>query len=378
MTNTILFLSGASLVGQNVLQALHGRRSSLKLVATNSLPSDPSLPDFDSVVMVPQTQSAPEGFDAIIEHLIDDQKPSLTIPCRDDDVVALARLASRRPDLAPRLLCGSNEAAIATVDKWASWEFSRAWDLPFVPTIVPDCREAVENFAATHGFPLLVKPRQGFASRGVSIILNANQLPAVTGHDAFLLQRYIGDPVAVSDYVNSILTQGVPLFHSFESVKHSYQAMIGQDGAIIGEFATDHLMSQGISNRVSPSEAPELLALGKQCAVAFANAGWRGPLNVQCQRTPDGELLIYEFNGRFTGATAARTLLGYDEASLALAHFAQLDLPRLSNDRARCVIKQPVSRMMNPEIQNRLETCGVWNRASTPSIDKTTSLAQSS
>jgi carbamoyl-phosphate synthase large subunit len=232
--------------------------------------------------------------------------------------------------------------------------------LSFVPTIIPESEEVVERFAQIHGFPLLAKPRFGFASRGVSLILNRDQLASVIGNTSLLLQRYIGCPQAVSDYMEASRSAGIPLFNSFESTKYSFQAMIGNAGEVLGQFATEHQMSQGVSQRVAKNHDADGLALGIKCAEAFAAAGWRGPINVQCQRTPDGELLAYEFNGRFTGATAARMMLGYDEMAVALQHFAEVTLTSPGRSTASYVVKQPVSCAVLPEIQSILETHGVW------------------
>ena len=43
----LLLLSGASLVGQNVVAALQGRRAGVWLAALNSVAAEPSLYDFD-------------------------------------------------------------------------------------------------------------------------------------------------------------------------------------------------------------------------------------------------------------------------------------------------------------------------------------------
>jgi carbamoyl-phosphate synthase large subunit len=81
------------------------------------------------------------------------------------------------------------------------------------------------------------------------------------------------------------------------------------------------------SKHVEPDPDPEARAIGVKSAEAFSAAGWRGPLNIQCQRSAEGELLIHEFNGRFTGATAERWLLGYDEVGAAIARFTGVELP---------------------------------------------------
>jgi hypothetical protein len=61
--------------------------------------------------------------------------------------------------------------------------------------------------------------------------------------------------------------------------------------------------------------------IGEACVRVFAGLGWRGPLNIQCQPASTGELLIHEFNVRFTGATATRWRLGCDEIGAAIRAF---------------------------------------------------------
>ena len=59
----------------------------------------------------------------------------------------------------------------------------------------------------------------------------------------------------------------------------------------------------------------------------FADAGWRGPLNVQCLPASTGTLLIHEFNARFTGATGARWHIGCDEIGTAIRAFTGTAFP---------------------------------------------------
>ena len=90
-------------------------------------------------------------------------------------------------------------------------------------------------------------------------------------------------------------------------------------------------MRQGGSDRVEVDDDPVAHALARQCGSVFAAAGWRGPLNIQCREAPDGSLCIHELNGRFTGITEARRLLGYDEVALAIRHFVGREI---AQDRA--------------------------------------------
>lgn len=155
----MLIMSGGSLVGQNVLDALADRRAGVKLVATNSVATDISLFDFDAAYLVPPTLDDPPAFETRFLDILAEEDPHLVVPCRDDDVVFLADQRERRPELADRLLCGDSDAARATCDKVASWRFARDNGLPFAPS--------------------LAKPRRGYASRGVFLVVDEVQLSPV-------------------------------------------------------------------------------------------------------------------------------------------------------------------------------------------------------
>jgi carbamoyl-phosphate synthase large subunit len=109
--------------------------------------------------------------------------------------------------------------------------------------------------------------------------------------------------------------------HSFQGVKRSLQALIAPDGAVLHVVCTRNRMTAQNARSVSIDDDPEPRRIGELCAQTFAAAGWRGPLNIQCQPAPGGGLLIHEFNARFTGATGARWHLGHDEIGAAVRAF---------------------------------------------------------
>lgn len=362
----ILFLSGASLVGHNVLATLAGRRGGLHLAAINSLAGEPALFDFDEAFLAGRLKDDPDAFGRRFDEIMALLQPRLVIPCRDDDVAWLAARAAARPELAPRFLCGAPGPARAMLDKAASATLSARHGLPYAPTLATDTDPArLTKFADRHGYPLIAKPRQGFASRGVFLIMHPAQLARLAGRPDYVLQRYLGDGAEARAYLDACAHDGIPLFHSFEADKHALQAFIAPDGSLEGLLATRHTMRQGRSERVSRQDDPTLIELGHCCAAAFSAEGWRGPLNIQCQRSPRGDYGIYEYNGRYTGATAARHLLGYDEVGMGLEHFAGIRLAPTPEPRRwpDDVQRLPLSRAVDEAWVETLKREGRWRAA---------------
>ncbi|MEM8955399.1 MAG: hypothetical protein AAGD22_14690 [Verrucomicrobiota bacterium] len=363
----ILLMSGGSAVGLNLIAALENRRDQIYLIATNSIADAPGLFDCDEVFLVPSTDTRDDSFETRIDQIFNETKPALVIPCRDDDVLWLAAKMTRSPDWSAKGLCGCPELADAMLNKQKSADFCRKNDLPFVPSIQLNAPpQALISFAETQGLPLIIKPAQGFASRHVSIVTDTQMLLQCQGTPDMVAQKFVGNPEKITQYLAGTQSHGVPLFHSFEEVKISLQTLISPEGKILAVFATKNTMRFGKSEQVTREENRSCLELAEKCAATFADHGWRGPLNIQCQQSQTGELLIIEFNGRFTGATSARYYLGYDEVGMALDAFASLPLPPpcLTGNSTR-IVRLPSSSPIPENDAQALTRNTHWKRSYT-------------
>lgn len=351
-------------MGQNILATLAGRRERVALVATSSVANEPALFDTDAVYLVPATMAEPEAFERRLLEIVDRERIDLVIPCRDDDVLLLASLRERRPELAKRLLCGSAAAAEVICDKWASHEFSVAHGLPFAASIVASTEDARNEFVRKHGLPLVGKPRRGYASLDVYLLHREEQVATLLVRDGYIVQQFLGDPQPVRDYLTTFRERGIPLMHSFEGLKHSIQALIGPEGSIVHVICTRNVRYMRRSKWVRPDADPASRDIGMRCARAFAAIGWRGPLNIQCAATEPGEILIHEFNGRFTGGTVDRWLLGYDEVGAAVEAFTGHPFPsdRIPATAALESFQSRVARAADPAKVAVLARDGEWRR----------------
>jgi carbamoyl-phosphate synthase large subunit len=359
----LLVLAAGTRVGQNILATFAGRRDGVRLVATTSVADEPGPFGYDTVHLVPETRS-PE-YEAKLLDVVASERIDLVVPCRDDDVLMLAGVRERRPELAARLLCGSVAAARAICDKAEGFAFSVRHDLPFAPTLVDAGPEACAAFAREHGFPLVVKPRRGYASLGVFLVWNERQLVHAFAREGTVAQKFLGDPAVFTRFQEAVERDGLPLFHTFQGTRHSIQVLIAPDGRVADVMCIRLRSDRRRSKTVMADPEPVARGIGERCGAAFSAAGWRGPLNIQCQKDAGGRMMIHEFNGRFTGATMTRWHLGFDEVGTTIAAFTGRSIgpaPCVPSTAPREIFESVEARGADQRDVATLARDGVWHR----------------
>jgi hypothetical protein len=360
----ILLLSGGSLVGRNLLDVVEDRRGAMLLLCSNSEANEPSLFEFDRVFLSPPLNSQPLEFSVFFDELIASQRPDWIIPCRDEDVLFLAEKRENAPvELKAKYLVGPREIASSFLDKWKSYVLSEKLGLPFAKTILANSSKTkIDDFLNMVGLPVIAKPKKGFASRGVYLITHTRQVEPLIGSEEYILQEYLGKPCQIANYLEGLEKKGVPLFHSFEEEKISVQASIGPNGEFGGLVVTSHKMSQGISKQVELCQDESIVSETRVWVEKLIHHGWVGPLNIQCQKDQSGKLKIYEFNGRFTGATSGRYHLGYDELGVLMGLWKGKTILNEFEASAQIAVKRiPKSRSVNYEMVNELSLNGLWS-----------------
>lgn len=298
----ILITGVGSLVGKGILDVLEGRRDGLAIIGTSFGAEAPAVFRCDEARLTTHHDGA-EFVEELMD-VIDETDPDLIIPARDPDIVALAQVAEQRPGLP--VTVGSMASARIFSDKLETSRFAKASGLPIVPTT-----------AATSGpipAPAVAKPRTGSGSIGVRFLLNDEQVMRACDEHDFVLQPLIGPTPRVPD-----VRDGWPLFWQAPLARQGgIQAVILPDKSVAGRFAFEVKHEFGkVARQWSGESDAELVELGAAYIEALAEAGWRGPTNVACIHDGDHWLCL-ELNGRFTGGTAARTSLGFDEVGIAV------------------------------------------------------------
>jgi hypothetical protein len=358
----LLITAIGSLVATNLLEALAFiGRERFFIIGTNSEPEAANNFACDVVYKVPPTASG-GAYRAALAAIGKTEAPELWIPARDDDVLELAKLFAGKtlPGIA---LVGSLNAAGIICDKWLSYCFAIERGLKVAPTA--DTFEAALKLVEDHGFPLIVKPRRGYGSKGSCFVTDAAQLERALSVGNSIAQVVISPAPNWADHLPD-LTAGWPLWYSYvDPGQYASQWMIAPDGAVIEIGATLNTMICGRPERSVRVDDPSLSRTAGGYARELSALGWRGPLNVQCRRGESNAFYMFELAGRFAGGLGGREMLGIPETETVLSTIFPDRFGRVMPLRPilSVALKQPLTLGIDTESLARLREEGLWRRS---------------
>ncbi|MEN3342808.1 MAG: carbamoyl-phosphate synthase large subunit [Actinomycetota bacterium] len=272
--------------GQRVDIVTAFKRAGARTVAADLNPLAPALYHADEREFVPRIDH-PDYVPAL-RAIVESNDVALIVPLTDLDHAVLARA---RDDLGALVLLPAPEVVDALADKWLAHALFERHGIGSPPTWLPD--DLPEELA----FPVLVKARRGFGSRGIYRCRDRVELEfflGYTDHDSMVQACCRGEEFSIDVFcdLESRCLNAVP------------RTMIESKGGESIKGMTIH--------------DAQLIELGRFVAETI---GLVGPANIQCFREPGGSHCVTDINPRFGGAFPLPTAAGsrYPELALALA-----------------------------------------------------------
>jgi len=229
-----------------------------------------------------------------LSEILELERPDIVLIGTD---VELEILSKNRADLESRFgvkILVSDPRVIAIADdKYLTYEFFR--DIGGSPpaSALPERAGDVEALVEQVGFPLIIKPRVGARSIGVSKAHNRKELDlALADREGLVVQECIG-----SD--SGEYTAGVVVFDGKAQAAIVMRRDL-RDGNTYRAFVT-----------VDPVLHDAVMDFGEKLAPY-------GPANFQFRLDKDGRPRVFEINGRFSGTTPLRALAGFNEVEMCV------------------------------------------------------------
>lgn len=354
----ILVSSIGSRVSQAIVDALGRRRPELTVIGTNSDSTAASNFWADVTYLVPVSAKA-EAFRLRMHEILLTERPDLVIAGRDGDLETLAQLKAE-PDLAGICFLTPPPAVVAIVrDKHRTFEFAHAHGLPFAESAVDI--EGADRLIAAKGLPLIAKPRGGHSAIGVSVVTTRDQALAALAAGGVMLQEFLNPPDDLAAGWPD-LRRGMPLYYSVPW--HTYlspTAILDESGGMLSCNTVRITKEGGVTASAEPVDDPAIERFMAAYVAPFAELGLVGPLNVQCCEVAKGSFVPFELNARFTGTSAARACLGFNEVLLAIDYFLEgkRPSPAAAQDPA-FVVRMLVDRLVRRADVQRLASQGSW------------------
>lgn len=290
----VLVTGAGALLGQGIIKSLQRSSLEVRIVAADPNPLSAGLFWVDEAYLI-RMANAPDYLDRLAE-VVAAARPDIVIPGTD---VELPILASNREQLerefGTRVLVSDPRVVAIADDKFLTFEFLREAGLMPPASAVPENSEALELLIESVGFPLVVKPRIGARSVGVSLVSTPRELEeAIAGRDGLVVQECVaGDQ---DEYTASVLVfDGVP-----------------QASIVMRRDLRD-----GNTYRAFTGAYPEL---NRQVKALGAALRPYGPANFQFRLDNQGRARVFEINGRFSGTTPLRALVGFNEVEMCIRH----------------------------------------------------------
>jgi len=284
----VLVTGAGALLGQGMIRSVLESRLDVEVIAAD--PSELAA----GLYWVPHRRLIPMARDprylSELEALIARERPDAVLIGTD---VELPILAANREALerahGTHIIVSSPEVVAIADDKYETFRFFRDAGLPCPDSVLPGDEEALIERV---GFPLVVKPRVGARSVGVSVIRDRDQLARAI---ATVERPVIQECVATE---SEEYTAGVLCF----------------DGRCCASIVMRRELRDGNTYRAFVEPYPALNTAVRAMAERLQP---HGPANFQF-RLAGQQVKVFEINARFSGTTPLRMRAGFNEVEMVL------------------------------------------------------------
>jgi len=290
MTKVLVTGAGA-LLGQGIIRSLQQSSLGAHIVSVDPSPYSAGLYWTDKSYLVPFAND-PSYIERIRE-ILTIEKPDVVLVGTDVELPVFAESRELlEKEHATHVIVSSPRVIDIANDKYLTFEFLREAGFDYPASCLVGETDAL---VAQVGFPLVVKPRVGARSVGMSVVKDREQLAqAIAGRPDVVIQECVG-----------------------ESDQEYTASAIVFDGRCSASIVMRRDLRDGNTYRAFVEEYPELNVIVKRLGEAL---GAYGPANFQFRIDDAGRVKVFEINGRFSGTTPLRAQAGFNEVEMCIRH----------------------------------------------------------
>jgi carbamoyl-phosphate synthase large subunit len=312
----VLVTGAGALLGQGIIKSLQWADTPYELVTLDPSPLSPGLFWGERGYTVPFASDP--GYLQRLEEIVGRERPDIILVGTDVELPILAEHRSHLETVYETKVLVSSPSVVAIADdKYETFRFLKSAGLNPPRSALPEDADKLRNLVEEVGFPLVVKPRVGARSSGVSLVRSSEELKAaLDGRSALVVQELAGE----------------------ENCEYTSSALVF-DGTPLASIVMRRDLRDGNTHRAYVETYPELNEFVRRAAAALAPFG---PVNFQFRTDREGNPRIFEINARFSGATPLRALAGFNEVDMCLKYLLRGEQIEQPSELREGVILRPL------------------------------------
>jgi carbamoyl-phosphate synthase large subunit len=325
---TVIVTAAGGIVGQGIMKSLRLATSSslspsnYRILAVDSSPLAAGLYRSDIGLLIPKA-SDPEYIDSIIMHLKNHNVDALFVGS-DEELMAIATAKKRiESETSAKVLVTELDVVKIARDKWETYKFLKANNLSCAESCLP---EQMDDFVEEFGFPLVVKPREGFGSVNFFVTKSAEEMKYAVAQ----IQNYGWRPM-LQEYLPGLgdeFTSGVTIDKNGGNIMSSISIRKYLKGgqtykAFIDDYPMVSLPAESVAEKLGVTGAANIQSKFVPNNDRRGTAGTAaefefGSLNDSFQ---EGRLKVFEINPRFSATCSLRSYAGVNEPDIVFRNF---------------------------------------------------------
>ncbi|MDA4118594.1 MAG: ATP-grasp domain-containing protein [Thaumarchaeota archaeon] len=293
----VLVTASGTIVAQGIIKSLRLASSdegapAYRVVAADMSAQAVGLYRGDLGVLVPPAL-APDYIDSIINVCKEERIDAIFVGAEEELPYLSAQRKRIEEDTGAVVLINPAEVISVGTDKWRTFEFLKANGLPCADSALPRDREV---FVRQHGYPVVVKPREGHGSVHFYRAESSGEID-----EAMTAIKLAG--------WRPILQENLP----DETQEFTAGVTIEKGGKrVMSSIAMRRTLKGGQTYRALIDDFPKVRKSAEEVATRL---GARGAVNIQ-SRMVEGEPKAFEINPRFSASCPMRAVAGVNEPDI--------------------------------------------------------------
>ena len=297
MSHNVLVTAAGSIVSQGIVKCLKlankQKKNNMhyKIITTDISPQAAGLYRSDSGILIPPASSS-DYINFIIKTCLENKIKALFIGS-DEELFPLT-LAKNEIESKTGAVVITNPSKVANIagDKWETFLFLQQNGFPCPDSSLP---KGSDMFIEKHGFPIVVKPREGHGSLHFYVIRKKNEL-----ENAINAIRNAGWKPILQEYLNG------------EDTEFTSGVTRGKNGKVMSSISMRKFLKNGQTYKAFIDDFTDVRRSSEQIAEKIDA---KGPINIQAKMV-EGIPKVFEINGRFSATCPLRAVAGINEPDI--------------------------------------------------------------